>query len=97
MEQRRIAGWEALWLIVAPPAGSRLEDPPAGHVRWGEEVKQEARRLHAAGLTCEETAEALGVSFGACKGWLFPDGYLAAQERRKAAVREPRGRKEQVA
>jgi transposase-like protein len=72
MEQGRLEGWEALALIVSPPAGSRLERPPppvSGQRPWAGEVRAEAIRLVEDGLSKPEVAERLAVSEGTVRLW----------------------------
>src|SRR5690349_350342 len=56
-----ITGWDALLLVVAPPPA--LATVTKRRRAFPEEVKAEARRLHAAGRTGPEVAESMGLSY----------------------------------
>jgi hypothetical protein len=67
-----IGGWDALFLVVAPPP--TLAKISGRRKQYGEGVKAEARRLHAAGMTGPDVARRLGVPFPTVKAWLWPAG-----------------------
>jgi hypothetical protein len=68
--EREISGWDALWLVVAPPP--TLAKIAARRKKYREAVRVEARELHAGGLTCKQVAQRLGVPFTTVKSWLWP-------------------------
>jgi hypothetical protein len=68
-----MTGWDALLLVVAPPP--RLAEVSARRKGYRDELRVEARELHAAGLTCRMVAQRLGVPFATAKSWIWPAGH----------------------
>jgi hypothetical protein len=90
--ERELTGWDALWLVVAPPP--TLANIGARRQQHREVVRVEARRLHAAGLTGPEVARELGVPYRTVKSWLWPAACEKQKQRRQERARL---RREQMA
>jgi hypothetical protein len=90
--------YEAIALVCWPAKGSRLESVPADRQYYSEATKEEARQLHAEGLTCPQVAARLGVPFPTVKCWLWNttekkrEYRLRLREKRKAETAGEAGR-----
>jgi hypothetical protein len=84
-----ITGWDALWLVVVPPP--QLATLGAGRKTYRDEVRVEARELHAGGLTCRQVAHQLGVPFATAKRWIWPASH-ETQKQKRARAQELRKR-----
>jgi hypothetical protein len=76
-----MTGWDALLLVVAPPP--RLAEVSERRKGYRDELRVEARLLHAAGLTAPQVARHLGVPFATVKSWLWPAAYEKQKQRRR--------------
>jgi orotate phosphoribosyltransferase-like protein len=53
---------------------------------WPVEFPERARELHKSGLTCQETADQLGVPFATAKSWIWPAGHGRYKQKRREAA-----------
>jgi hypothetical protein len=84
-----MTGWDALLLVVAPPPG--LAEVSARRKGYRDELRVEARELHAGGLTCKQVAQRLGVPFATAKCWIWPASHEAQKQKRAGAQELRRG------
>lgn len=69
LEQGSIDGWDALELVVAPPAGRLSDENIAARVRYPLNVPLEARMMRDAGVRQVDIAHRLGVPATTVKYW----------------------------
>ena len=87
-------GWDALLLVVAPPPA--LANIGQRKTTYRPEVREDARRLHAGGLSMPEVARRLGVPYATAKSWIWPASE-AEKQRRTERQRRARQRRQQMA
>jgi len=90
-----VSGWDALELTVWPPP--TLANVSHRRKGYPDAVKDEARGLRAAGLTCSEVARALGVPLTTVKSWFSQRTKADKQRRAERAREQARLRREQMA